>query len=741
MQVDDLIVALRLPKNKWKKFKRILQIHLNSGKVLKVQSDRYCLPEDSNLVKGIIRFRQNGSAILYAEKKLVQYPVDLFHINPEDTQVSIHGDRIEARIINKPKRTHRYSKGKRIPLSKEDSNRVYAKVLRVLDRKHASIPGTFRKGKMYHYVAPDDPRINKDIFVLPPDKNSEIPYAEVDDKVIVKIKHWKQRDQNPEGEITQVLGKTHTPFAEYQAILHKHELDPEFPSGVVRELNLIPEEVQENDFKDRSDCRDLLTFTIDPEDAKDFDDALSIQYLPNNQVKIGIHIADVSHYVKPNSALDKEAKNRGNSTYLVGTVIPMLPKKLSNGLCSLVEGENRLTKTVFVVFNEQLEIDEVYFGNSVIKSNKRLTYQQALAFLQLESLSEIRKTPLPPSFQTGSIGKSLDRLDDSQMKELQKAIRLCWKIGARIRKRRMKHGSLDFDMPEVKIYLDEEGYADRIEKLEYDESHQLIEEFMLLANEEISREMTRANIPCVYRVHDKPDATKLDELREYLITFGVQTGNLEKRKEVLRMLKQLSDHPQGFVLKVQFLRSLRQACYRSTPDGHYGLNKKDYTHFTSPIRRYSDLVVHRMLNYYMIKVGADSRSPKIQRPYKPSDLRSLSDHLSITEQNSTEAERESHKIKQLEFFDREMNREDKNSFKAIVTDIKAHGLFVELQDLTTFGFVHVSKFKEDQYNMNSKGTALIGRKTQKSYELGQVIEVVIERVDRYKRQIDFSLFS
>lgn len=739
MSVDTIIMALKLPKNKWKKLKRLIQLNSNSGKIVRVKQDRYCLPTDADLVTGQLKFRQNGSAILFPEKKLDHYSVDVFEINAEDTGVSIHGDRVVARILRNTKATPRFRKGKKLPPRKEDEGKVYARVLRIIDRKFDSIPGTLKRTKMFYYVIPDDPRFTKDILVLPPNKNSDIPFAQLDDKVIVKIISWEQKHLNPEGEIVKVLGPTHTPFAEYQAILHKHDLNPDFPADVMNEVEGIPDKVPEQAITARHDCRKLFTFTIDPDDAKDFDDALSIEYLPDNKTRIGIHIADVSHYVKPGTELDKEAKNRGNSTYLVGTVIPMLPHKLSNGVCSLVEDEDRLTKAVFATFDSNNNLEEINFANTAIRSNKRLTYKQALAFLELDDFAQIQETPLPPNYQTGSIGKSLKELSKKEMVELQTAIRKSWEIAEKMRRKRMRTGSLDFDMPEVKIYLDKDGYADRIVKLENDISHQLIEEFMLLANEEIAREMTRCSFGCIYRVHDKPDSDKLDELREYLITFGVETGNLDRRKEVLKMLNKLQDHPQGFVLKIQFLRSLKQACYRSSPDGHYGLNKTNYTHFTSPIRRYSDLIVHRVLNYYMAKMGGEPQPEILKQPYKASELRSLGEHLSITEQNSSEAERESNKVKQLEFFDREITREDKTVFKAIITDLKNHGLFVELTDLTTFGFIHISTFKDDLYSLSPSGTELVGRRTKNKYSLGQIIEVQVSRVDRFKRQIDFKV--
>tara|TARA_A100001015_G_C14983407_1_gene710478 strand:- start:794 stop:1915 length:1122 start_codon:yes stop_codon:yes gene_type:complete len=292
-------------------------------------------------------------------------------------------------------------------------------------------------------------------------------------------------------------------------------------------------------------------------------------------------------------------------------------------------------------------------------------------------------------------------------------------------------------MTSVKIYVDEEGYADRIEKEFNDESHQLIEEFMLSANEQVARTMKKQDFPCIYRVHDEPEEEKLKELRETMQSFGVQCGNLQKPREMALLLKKLKEHPQGYTLKVHVLRSLKQAQYRASADGHYGLSKPDYTHFTSPIRRYSDLIVHRILDGYLCKTRADSALGEPEIRYNQGKLESLGDHISVTERNSVDAERESVKTKLLEFFDRELQEEQKQHFKAIITDVKNHGLFVELTDTLAFGMVHISTLDDDFYHPNPEGTALIGRRKKRTYALGQYIMVQVERVDRFKRQIDF----
>ena len=706
---------------------------LEQGEIARLKKDRLCIPEDADLVSGRLIFRQSGSAILIPDS---DPGGDGYPIKSEDTGVSMHGDTVLARKVEDQRRPFRGKGRQQRPEYKPDE-KPNVRVIRILKRARITIPGTLEQAKHASYVIPDDPRIIHDILVPDPKNSGLKPIPKVGDKVVVKMLEWKQRHLNPEGEIMEVLGRTHEPDAEFKAILYKYDLNPRFPSAVEQQTKDIPDVVRSEDIGNRQDCRDLFTFTIDPDDAKDFDDALSLELLEDGKTRVGVHIADVSAYVKPGSPLDREAQERGNSTYLVGTVIPMLPHALSNGLCSLVEAEDRLTKTCFITFNESADISEVKFANTVINSNKRLTYKQAYAFMQMDDLAEIRNTPLPPKHQTGSTGRSLDKVTDEEMATLKKYIGKLWQIAKQLRERRFRKGSLDLDMTSVKIYVDEEGYADRIEKEFNDESHQLIEEFMLSANEQVARTMKKQNFPCIYRVHDEPEEEKLKELRETMQSFGVQCGNLQKPREMTLLLKKLKEHPQGYTLKVHVLRSLKQAQYRASADGHYGLSKPDYTHFTSPIRRYSDLIVHRILDGYLCKTRADSALGEPEIRYKQGKLESLGDHISVTERNSVDAERESVKTKLLEFYDRELQKEQKQHFKAIITDVKNHGLFVELTDTLAFGMVHISTLDDDFYHPNPEGTALIGRRKKRTYALGQYIMVQVERVDRFKRQIDF----
>lgn len=737
LNTRGLARKLKLKKAKEQKELEVLIPQLlKDGSIAQVKHGCFVVSQDADLISGTIKFKASGAAILIPDPQPNNPSPEAIDIMAMDTDVALHGDHVLVRI-KKERSRGRYKKGRRLP-GPED-NKIYGRVKRILKRKFTSIPGTLKKGRTCYFVIPDDPKFIYDIIVEHPKDSKLTPLPQIDDKVIVELFDWTHRNKSPEGIITKVLGPTHHPMVEYEALLHKYSLSPEFPEAVLREAHSIPQKVDPSEVSQRCDCRDIFTITIDPDDAKDFDDALSVEYYENDEVCIGIHIADVASYVRSGSQLDKEAQKRGNSTYLVGTVIPMIPHDLSNGICSLVEAEDRLVKSVFVTFNKDGKIIDHEFANSVIRSNKRLTYRQAYAFLTEKDLDVVKNLPLPPAHQTGSTGRALNSLSKKELQILQKNIKMLWKFAAKLRKDRMQKGSLDFDMPEVKIFVDEEGRADRIETIDYDESHQLIEEYMLLANEIIAKELFDNKMAFISRVHDAPDPEKLNELRDTLLTFGIHTGDLTKRKSVVTLLQKIKHHDQNYTLKIQFLRSLKQACYRARADGHYGLYKTYYTHFTSPIRRYSDLITHRVFDNFLIKHGYDTAIDHLRRVYKQSELASLAQHISITEQNSTEAERESVKIKLLEFFERENNKEVKTPFEAIITDVKNHGIFIELTGSMAFGLVHMSTLKDDLYKLDSKGISLVGRKNGKTYSIGQKVKVIIDKVDRFRRQLDFQL--
>ncbi|HEX8311918.1 MAG TPA: VacB/RNase II family 3'-5' exoribonuclease, partial [Chthoniobacteraceae bacterium] len=446
----------------------------------------------------------------------------------------------------------------------------------------------------------------------------------------------------------------------------------------------------------REDLRRMPVITIDPDDAKDFDDAIHVERLPNGGWRLGVHIADVSHYVRPGRALDKEARLRGNSTYLADRVIPMLPERLSNGICSLRPDEDRLTSSAFIEFSSGGKIKSARFAKTVIRSAARLTYKQAFAVLQ--------------GGTSGNPG-------------IDERVHVAWELASLLRKNRYAAGSLDLDFPEVKVRLDENGKAVRLEKIENDISHQLIEECMLAANEVVAREIKGRQQPSIYRIHEDPDPDRLSEYREQAATYGFKAGDLTQRREVQKLLAAIKGKPEEYALKIGFLKSLKRAAYDTRPLGHYGLAKVNYTHFTSPIRRYADLVVHRVL--------AQQRGPSV------AEFGATALHISTTERTSADAEKDSVQLKKMEFFQRQLESKRPEEMRAAVVDVRSYGLVVELPDVLVSGLIHVSSLPGDFYMFDPVRLAFTGRKTKRRYKIGDELRVIVSRVDAYKRQIDF----
>ena len=727
MRLEDLAREIGADQVAYKRLRKIVPKLINTGALIVVKRDLLALPPQGDQLEGTILFRSSGSARVVFDRDDKGNARDPVHIQSEDTGVALHGDRVAIKM-DPPRR-------------REAGDWGTGRVTRIIKRAFTTAVGTLRRTRLAWYVIPDDPRIVREIVVRDPASSGLKPLPKVEDKVVLRLDPWERRNTNPTGTLIEVLGVTHTPMAEYKGILRQYRLEPEFPEVVEAAARAFPSKVPAADVKTRADFREVPTITIDPDDAKDFDDALSVQTLPDGNIRIGIHIADVSHYVRIGTALDTEARSRGNSTYLVGTVIPMLPHALSSGLCSLVEGEDRLVKSVLVDFSPEGKILKSTFANAVICSRKRLTYKQALGFLKIDSNAAIRAIPSPPAHQTGSPGKPLSEMSDADINLVRDMVRTLWRLADRMRKERFAVGSLDLDMTEVKMFVDKDGWADRTEIVVHDESHQLVEEFMLLANETVAEQLTKARIPHISRVHDEPDPEKLTMLRDSLAIANVRVGDLTKRSEMVKTLSILKDRDDGHILRVQLLRSLRQACYRPAADGHYGLAKRHYSHFTSPIRRYADLVEHRILDGWMTKNGIPSASSEITRTPGIGDLAQTCDHISITERNSAEAERDSKKVKLLELFEREMARPDKRPFEARIMEVKAHGFMVELTASQAYGLVHMTTLNDDFYRMHPDGNALVGRRNGRVYAVGASLQVTVDKVDRFKRQVDFRVFE
>lgn len=733
LTLPQIATALGLSRKACAPLRKAMDSLIADGTAAKVKGDRYGLSGDLNLLAGTIAFRQRGGAFLD-----VPGSDERIEIRPEDTGVALNSDKVLARLLPDSFKPRRGRNGRRDWNAANYGEKVrYAKVIRILERANSKVVGTLRRSYSFWHVVPDDPKFFYDVIVSDPAKSGVVPPPKENDKVVVRLNEWVQKHMNPTGEIVENLGESHTPMAEYRSILVKYDLSETFPEDVEKCADSVPSEVSARDISGRFDARSIPTITIDPEDAKDFDDAISLRPAEGGNYEVGVHIADVSKYVKLSSPLDREAAKRGNSTYLVGTVIPMLPFKLSNGICSLVEDEDRLVKSVFLTVSPNGNILGAHFANSVIRSSKRLSYEQAHALITLDNLGEAAAVRPPENYETAFSGKDLTELSPESLAALQKMVRTLWGIASGMRQRRMKEGSLDLNMPEFKIFCDKDGYADRIEKIEYNESHQLVEEFMLAANREVSKALFGAKIPYISRVHDEPDPDKLSELRDELEPFGIECGDLTSRREIIKLLEQINAHPQAYILKTMFLRSLKRAEYRASPDGHYGLYMRFYAHFTSPIRRYADLTVHRCFDRMLWERKIPTAPKYAPAALTKTELDAVAEAITRTEGNSTEAERESHKIKLMEYFERRIGKG--NAFEAIVTSLSNHGFFVDLTQSQAYGFVHLRTLHDDIYHLSDDGTELRGRRTGTTFRAGDKVYVDVESVDRFKRQIDFRL--
>ena len=658
----------------------------HAGEIVRIRKNRYVLPSEADLVTGKLSIHQAGYGFLVPEKA---GEPDVF-IAAENTGTAMNGDRVVARIS--PDVPTRRAK---------DRHRSEGRVIRILERARDTIVGTLQNSRNFYYVVPDDPRLVHDVYVQVPPRQ-KLPKAPTrGDKVVVRLEDWQSRHVNPEGEIVEVLGAATAPGIDMLSIIRKYDLPTSFPKSVIDEANRIPQTVQQKMINGREDLREKFIVTIDPDDARDFDDAIDVEKIDSEGWRLGVHIADVSAYVTPDSALDREARRRGNSVYLPDRVIPMLPERLSNGVCSLNPAVDRLTHSVFVEFDKSGRARNARFAKSVIRSAKRLTYKEAYAILQTKP--------------NGGLSRRLHT---------------AWELASLLRRKRFEHGSLDLDFPEVKVYVDAEGKPIRLERVENDESHQLIEEFMLAANEAVARELRHRSVATIYRVHEDPDPEKLAEYREFILSFGYKVGDLSHRKEVQRFLASIRGKPEEQALKIGLLKSLKRARYAAQPLGHYGLAKANYLHFTSPIRRYADLVVHRTLAERNLP-----RRPKIDI----GQVESMANHISDTERNAADAEIESVRLKKLQFFQQQLETRSPQIFRAAVMDVRNYGLVVELPDALVTGVVHISTLGDDFYRFDAAQRRLIGRRTNRRYSIGDEIRVFVARVDTFKHQIDFAI--
>jgi ribonuclease R len=675
--VPELLWRLGLRPNQQQELQQALGALEKAGQIVRTKGNRYLKAREADLIPGVIQINRQGKGFLQPDEPGLAELV----IPESATGTALHGDRVLVRRDVPPL-------GLRPPVTVE----LTGAVVRILERKRSEIVGTLQRSRQFLFVIPDDPRIPHDIYVPPP-RDLGRP-ANVGDKVVVELREWVSRHNNPEGEIIEVLGAPDEEGVDMLAVLRQYQLPLHFPKKVLHEAEATARTGAPP--AGRVDCRAHPVVTIDPDDAKDFDDAICLENGQGGQLKLWVHIADVSHYVKPGGALDQEARQRGNSTYLVDRVIPMLPEALSNELCSLKPGVDRLTKCVEFLLSKDGAVLQAKYYPAIIRSQRRFTYKEVLALLQQ-----------PPS------------------DAIQRMLHQAHQLAQRIRRARFKAGSLDLDFPENKIRLDARGRVERIEKVENDVSHQLIEEFMLLANEAVATRLMGLRRPALYRVHEPPADRRLREYREDVLSHQVPCGNLNHRPEVQRLLQRLGGLPVGAALKIGFLRSLMRARYAVEPLGHYGLSKAKYTHFTSPIRRYADLVVHRAL--------FDAA------PASPRELKAIGDHLSERERNSSDAERDSKEVKLFAFLKAQLKSGHPHTYAALVTDVRNFGFFVSVPDLGLSGLVHLSSVTDDFFVFEPGRSRLVGRRTRRVIQLGDQIAVRVQKVDGFKKQVDFQL--
>lgn len=678
--VTGLLQILHLAAGREQELQRALDELEQTGEVARIKGNRYIQPRVADLIPGRIRVNRQGKGFLQPDDPgLKEITI------PESAMgTALHEDRVLVRRDVRPK-----------GLRRDVLEPSTGAVVRVLERRRSRVVGTLQRSRQFLYVIPDDPRISHDIYVPEP-RDLGRP-ARVGDKVVVELSEWTSRHTNPEGEIIEVLGLPDEEGVDMLSVLRQYELPLHFPKGVLHEAKLIGTEVAPRDFHGRVDCRRHRVVTIDPDDAKDFDDAICLEPDGHGLWRLWVHIADVSHYVKPGTGLDQEARRRGNSTYLVDRVIPMLPEALSNELCSLKPAVDRLTKCVEFSVTSEGRVQSAKFYPAMIHSQRRFTYGEVLEILR-------RKPGRDP---------------------IEQMLHQAHQLAQRIRRLRFRAGSLDLDFPETKIRLDDHGRILRIERAENDESHQLIEEFMLLANEAVASRLMQLRRPAIYRSHEDPDERRLREYREEVLSQNIPCGNLSNPSEVQKLLQRLGNLPIGPALKIGLLKSLMRARYTVEPLGHYGLAKKKYTHFTSPIRRYADLVVHRALFD--------------QKPAITSNLKEIADHISNTERNSADAERDSKDVKLFAFLKRQLKTGRPEKYPALVTDVRNFGFFVDVPGLGMSGLVPLSAMDEDFFVFDPARSLLVGRRTRRVVRLGDRVQVQVAKVDSYKKQVDFRL--
>jgi ribonuclease R len=649
---------------------------LGEERLVELSRGKFQLQEQESLATGVLVMSKDGTGEVTTDDNREIFIPD-FRLNH-----ALHGDRVEISIYR-----HR-----RMGL-------LEGEVIRVIERAKRNFVGTISLLRNHAFVVPDNKLMPHDIFIPRVDPN----LVKNGQKVIVQITDWPAREKNPNGKIVEILGNPGVHEVEMHAILAEFDLPYRFPEELEKLAGKIDDRISNADYASRRDFRDVPTFTIDPFDAKDFDDALSVQILPGGNIEVGVHIADVTHYVKPNTPIDNEAIERGTSVYLVDRCVPMLPEKLSNFICSLRPNEEKFCFSAVFELNGDAEVLNEWFGRTVIISKRRFTYEEAQAIIE-----------------TGE-------------GDLHEQILLLHKLAQKLRSERFKNGAIAFERLEVKFDLDSKGKPLGVYFKENKESNQLIEEFMLLANRKVAELVGRQKpgkerFPFVYRIHDKPNQEKLDNFRTFITRFGYKlTGESGKQlgKSLNSLMAEVRGKPEQNLIETLALRSMAKARYSANNIGHYGLAFPFYTHFTSPIRRYPDMMVHRLLASYL----SDGK------PRDKEQIELLCKHASEMEVRATEAERASVKYKQVEFMQDKVGQ----IFTGVISGVTNFGIFVELNDSQCEGLVAMRDIDDDFYQFDEDSYALVGKRTGRRFQLGDPVKVEVWRTNLAKKQLDFKL--
>ncbi|MDP7017570.1 MAG: ribonuclease R [Pirellulaceae bacterium] len=574
-------------------------------------------------------------------------------------------------------------------------------IVEIVDRGSRQFVGVIMSEGQNHFVQVDGTAFSEPI----PVGDAGAKGARSGDKVVVELAVYPSARAPGEGVITEVLGKRGAPGVDTMSVIREYELPEVFPEAVLEEAREQARLFEDPDFSDRRDLTELPTLTIDPVDARDFDDAISLERLENGHWRLGVHIADVSHFVRRGTQLDREARDRATSVYLPDRVIPMLPELISNHLASLQPDRIRCAKSAFLEYDESGVRVDTQYCSSIIRSDRRFTYEEVDQFL-------------------GDRKAWRDKLSPAVFELLERMFELAMKL----RRRRMDNGSIELTLPEIKLEFDGQGEVKGAHQVEHTESHQIIEEFMLAANEAVAELLTERELNVLRRVHESPEPRKLRQLTKFVKELGIQCESLESRHEIRRVVAEVATRPERYAVNYAVLRSMQKACYSPAEEGHYALNIKNYAHFTSPIRRYPDLIIHRML--------AD-----LERDVRPDDnidkLRVDGDHCSQREQRAESAERDLTRIKLLGFLSKRIGK----SFEAVITGVEEYGLFVQGLKLPAEGLIHVDTLGDDDFSFDRQTHTLSGRRKNSQYRLGDVVKVEVARVDLDRRELDFRMIG